>query len=128
MKNILETMATDYCLGSILLKKVKFSTKLEHEYIQNFKLLQAVFNKLNVEKVFFPFFAIYLFSLDSFFCFLILSQNNFDTFCMFTFFWVPLIFFQIKIRVCPKTKTPRLQNAKILNNNILNVTFNPSYF
>ena len=55
MKNILETMATDYCLGSILLKKVKFSTKLEHEYIQNFKLLQAVFNKLNVEKVFFPF-------------------------------------------------------------------------
>ncbi|XP_023344107.1 microtubule-associated protein RP/EB family member 1 isoform X2 [Eurytemora carolleeae] len=37
--------------GSILLKKVKFSTKLEHEYIQNFKLLQAVFNKLNVEKI-----------------------------------------------------------------------------
>ena len=38
-------------LGSIPLKKVKFCTKLEHEYIQNFKILQATFDKLNVEKV-----------------------------------------------------------------------------
>jgi hypothetical protein len=38
-------------LGSVPLKKVKFSTKLEHEYIQNFKILQATFNRLNVNKV-----------------------------------------------------------------------------
>jgi len=37
--------------GTIPLKKVKFSTKLEHEYIQNFKILQATFDKLNVEKI-----------------------------------------------------------------------------
>ncbi|KAL0279652.1 UNVERIFIED_CONTAM: hypothetical protein PYX00_001158 [Menopon gallinae] len=37
--------------GSIMLKKVKFKTNLEHEYIQNFKLLQAAFKKMNVEKV-----------------------------------------------------------------------------
>merc|ERR1719394_518526 len=35
------------CLG---LKKVKFNTKLEHEYIQNFKQLQACFGKLTVDK------------------------------------------------------------------------------
>ena len=33
------------------MKKVKFSTKLEHEYIQNFKILQASFKKMNVDKV-----------------------------------------------------------------------------
>ena len=32
------------------MKKVKFSTKLEHEYIQNFKILQASFKKMNVDK------------------------------------------------------------------------------
>ena len=32
------------------IKRVKFDTKLEHEYIQNFKLLQASFTKLNVDK------------------------------------------------------------------------------
>ena len=37
--------------GSIALKKVKFSTLLEHEYIQNFKILQVAFKKLNVDKV-----------------------------------------------------------------------------
>lgn len=37
--------------GSIPMKKVKFSTKLEHEYIQNFKILQASFKKMNVDKV-----------------------------------------------------------------------------
>lgn len=41
--------------GSIMLKKVKFKTNLEHEYIQNFKLLQAAFKKMNVEKVSFIF-------------------------------------------------------------------------
>lgn len=37
--------------GSVNLKKVKFQTKLEHEYIQNFKILQAGFKKMEVEKV-----------------------------------------------------------------------------
>ncbi|KAK7595229.1 hypothetical protein V9T40_001662 [Parthenolecanium corni] len=36
--------------GSILLKRVKFKTNLEHEYIQNFKILQAAFKKMNVDK------------------------------------------------------------------------------
>lgn len=33
------------------MKKVKFDTKLEHEYINNYKNLQEGFKKLNVEKV-----------------------------------------------------------------------------
>jgi len=37
--------------GSIPLKKVKFKTQLEHEYIQNFKVLQASFKKMNVDKI-----------------------------------------------------------------------------
>merc|ERR1719342_185377 len=37
--------------GSVPLKRVKFGTNLEHEYIQNFKLLQEAFKKLNVDKV-----------------------------------------------------------------------------
>ncbi|XP_076463222.1 microtubule-associated protein RP/EB family member 1-like [Babylonia areolata] len=37
--------------GSLPLKKVKFNTKLEHEYIQNFKLLQNNFGKLAVDKI-----------------------------------------------------------------------------
>merc|ERR1719186_715898 len=37
--------------GSIQLKKVKFNTKLEHEYITNFKVLQASFKKMNVDKI-----------------------------------------------------------------------------
>merc|ERR1719228_2727229 len=37
--------------GSVVLKKVKFSTMLEHEYIQNFKILQVAFKKLNVDKI-----------------------------------------------------------------------------
>ncbi|XP_011497051.1 PREDICTED: microtubule-associated protein RP/EB family member 1 isoform X6 [Ceratosolen solmsi marchali] len=36
--------------GSVPLKRVKFKTNLEHEYIQNFKLLQGGFKKMNVEK------------------------------------------------------------------------------
>ncbi|XP_060696045.1 microtubule-associated protein RP/EB family member 1-like [Hemiscyllium ocellatum] len=37
--------------GSITLKKVKFMARLEHKYIQNFKLLQAAFKKMQVDKV-----------------------------------------------------------------------------
>ena len=31
--------------------KVKFNTKLEHEYIANYKALQEAFKKVNAEKV-----------------------------------------------------------------------------
>ncbi|KAG8447245.1 hypothetical protein GDO86_014637 [Hymenochirus boettgeri] len=37
--------------GSVVLKKVKFQAKLEHEYIQNFKVLQAGFKRMNVDKI-----------------------------------------------------------------------------
>merc|ERR1719239_1269375 len=37
--------------GSIQIKKVKFNTKLEHEYINNFKVLQASFKKMSVDKI-----------------------------------------------------------------------------
>jgi len=37
--------------GCIHLKKVKFNTKLEHEYITNFKVLQASFKKMQVDKI-----------------------------------------------------------------------------
>lgn len=37
--------------GCILLKKVKFQAKLEHEYIHNFKVLQAAFKRMNIDKV-----------------------------------------------------------------------------
>uniref|UniRef100_A0A8C5RF03 Microtubule associated protein RP/EB family member 1 n=1 Tax=Laticauda laticaudata TaxID=8630 RepID=A0A8C5RF03_LATLA len=37
--------------GSVTLKKVKFQAKLEHEYIQNFKVLQAGFKRMGVDKV-----------------------------------------------------------------------------
>ncbi|BES89847.1 Microtubule-associated protein RP EB family [Nesidiocoris tenuis] len=37
--------------GSIPVKRIKFKTNLEHEYIQNFKLLQAAFKKKGVEKI-----------------------------------------------------------------------------
>ncbi|XP_046663076.1 LOW QUALITY PROTEIN: microtubule-associated protein RP/EB family member 1-like [Homalodisca vitripennis] len=37
--------------GSVPLKRVKFRTNLEHEYIQNFKILQAAFKKMSVDKV-----------------------------------------------------------------------------
>ncbi|KAB7506950.1 Microtubule-associated protein RP/EB family member 1 [Armadillidium nasatum] len=42
--------------GSIIVKKIKFSTNLEHEYISNFKLLQGSFKKMNVDKWFKKFF------------------------------------------------------------------------
>ncbi|KAM9296414.1 microtubule-associated protein RP/EB family member 1 [Gastrophryne carolinensis] len=37
--------------GSVMLKKVKFGAKLEHEYIQNYKVLQAGFKKMGVDKI-----------------------------------------------------------------------------
>lgn len=37
--------------GSVQLKKVKFKTNLEHEYVQNFKVLQASFKRMNVDKI-----------------------------------------------------------------------------
>ncbi|CAG12943.1 unnamed protein product, partial [Tetraodon nigroviridis] len=37
--------------GCILLKKVKFNAKLEHEYIHNFKVLQSSFKKMEVDKI-----------------------------------------------------------------------------
>ncbi|KAJ4430375.1 hypothetical protein ANN_22591, partial [Periplaneta americana] len=37
--------------GSVVMKRIKFKTNLEHEYIQNFKILQAAFKKMGVDKV-----------------------------------------------------------------------------
>jgi len=37
--------------GSIQLKKVKFNTNLEHEYISNYKTLQASFKRMSVDKI-----------------------------------------------------------------------------
>lgn len=37
--------------GSVTLKKVKFQAKLEHEYIQNYKILQAGFKRMGVDKI-----------------------------------------------------------------------------
>merc|ERR1719510_1723755 len=37
--------------GSLQVKRVKFKTKLEHEYISNFKLLQGAFKKMTVDKI-----------------------------------------------------------------------------
>jgi len=37
--------------GSVPMKRVKFRTNLEHEYIQNFKILQGAFKKMEVDKI-----------------------------------------------------------------------------
>ncbi|XP_035473980.1 microtubule-associated protein RP/EB family member 3 isoform X2 [Scophthalmus maximus] len=37
--------------GCLLLKKIKFNAKLEHEYIHNFKVLQAAFKRMQVDKI-----------------------------------------------------------------------------
>ncbi|KAH8253792.1 hypothetical protein KR032_006861 [Drosophila birchii] len=37
--------------NSVPLKRVKFRTNLEHEYIQNFKILQAGFKKMSIDKI-----------------------------------------------------------------------------
>lgn len=57
--------------GCISLKKVKFQAKLEHEYIHNFKLLQASFKRMNVDKVSLLNFALILFQLSAIIFFLI---------------------------------------------------------
>ena len=36
-----EVVNIEHVAGSVQLKKVKFNTKLEHEYINNFKVLQV---------------------------------------------------------------------------------------
>ena len=38
-------------VGAVLLKRIKFNTKLEHEYLQNYKVLQNTFKKVGVDKV-----------------------------------------------------------------------------
>jgi len=38
--------------GCISLKKVKLSSTLEHEFINNFKILQSAFKKVNADKVY----------------------------------------------------------------------------
>ena len=37
--------------GTIAINKVKMNARLEHEYIQNYKMLQNTFKKVNIEKV-----------------------------------------------------------------------------
>merc|ERR1719486_1113161 len=37
--------------GCIPVKRIKYKTKLEHEYISNFKLLQGAFKKMTVDKI-----------------------------------------------------------------------------
>ncbi|KAJ8353173.1 hypothetical protein SKAU_G00207400 [Synaphobranchus kaupii] len=37
--------------GCVLLKKVKFQARLEHEYIHNFKVLQAAFKRMSIDKI-----------------------------------------------------------------------------
>ena len=37
--------------GVMSLKKVKFNTKLEHEYINNWKILQSSLKKVGIDKV-----------------------------------------------------------------------------
>ncbi|XP_062323937.1 microtubule-associated protein RP/EB family member 3-like isoform X2 [Osmerus eperlanus] len=37
--------------GCILLKKVKFQARLEHEFIHNFKVLQASFKRMTIDKI-----------------------------------------------------------------------------
>ncbi|KAK2138271.1 hypothetical protein NP493_8157g00004 [Ridgeia piscesae] len=43
--------AANAIAGSIPLKRVKIHANLEHEYIQNYKILQTNFKKLSVDKV-----------------------------------------------------------------------------
>lgn len=40
-----------YFLDCVPVKKVKFQAKLEHEFIQNWKILQTGFKKVGVDKV-----------------------------------------------------------------------------
>lgn len=47
----LESKTFCFSSGTIPMKRIKFNTNLEHEYINNFKALQAAFKKVNVDKV-----------------------------------------------------------------------------
>jgi len=58
--------------NSVPLKRVKFKTNLEHEYIQNFKILQGGFKKMNVDKVSKQLYCRYLYLYFSF----IVSHDN----------------------------------------------------
>ena len=40
--------------GSVQMKRVKFNTRLEPEFITNFKLVQAAFNKMGVTQASIP--------------------------------------------------------------------------
>ncbi len=40
-----------YFIDCVPMKKVKFDAKLEHEYIQNWKILQTGFKKCGIDKV-----------------------------------------------------------------------------
>jgi hypothetical protein len=48
---------TDCCLlhstlqGEVAMKKVNFDAKLEHDFIKNYKILQALFDKRQITKV-----------------------------------------------------------------------------
>lgn len=66
--------------GCILLKKVKFQAKLEHEYIHNFKVLQAAFKRMNVDKVSFSFFKP---QIQSYFDYYFEGNNLYDFFSCF---------------------------------------------
>jgi len=50
--------------NSVPVKRVKFRTNLEHEYIQNFKILQAGFKKMSVDKVMLAHLERFCISLD----------------------------------------------------------------
>lgn len=55
--------------GCILLKKVKFQAKLEHEFIHNFKVLQAAFKRMSVDKVRILYYIrLYLNTSELFYC------------------------------------------------------------
>merc|ERR1719245_826662 len=36
--------------GTVPMKRVKYNSKLEHEYISNFKILQAAFKKMKIDQ------------------------------------------------------------------------------
>ena len=60
-KQAVKLMFFNYFSGCLPMKRVKFGTTLEHEYIQNFKILQNSFVKMGVDKVSFNFAQIMLF-------------------------------------------------------------------
>uniref|UniRef100_A0A672KN23 Microtubule-associated protein, RP/EB family, member 3a n=1 Tax=Sinocyclocheilus grahami TaxID=75366 RepID=A0A672KN23_SINGR len=68
--------------GCILLKKVKFQAKLETEFIHNFKVLQAAFKRMNIDKVSWPF---------GVFASMYISQFYFKLIFNFNFFFLLLL-------------------------------------